>query len=62
MIGGVIDDLKDIPSLLEASTDHRIAGIDVDMRPRGYDFTDDTYPINMVSDMCHHELRAKLYV
>jgi hypothetical protein len=61
MIGGVVDDLKHILSLLEASTGHMVAGIDVDMRPRGYDFTDDTYLINMVSDICHHELSAKLH-
>jgi hypothetical protein len=52
MISSVVGDLKHIPSLLEASTDHSVAGIDVDMRPKGYDFTDDAYLIVMVPGMC----------
>jgi hypothetical protein len=50
MMSSVVGDLKHIPSPVEASTEHSIAGVGMDMRPRGSDFTDNTYLIVMVSE------------
>jgi hypothetical protein len=59
MVSNAVGNLKHIPSLLEASTEHSIADIEVDMLPRGYDFIGITYFTLMVSKKCKSQGESK---